>query len=154
MKTNTDQGWNPCKHVILVQITLFCMHKTTDHVWDPQRFVILVLKALFCMHKTTGEGWNQYSLFNLVLSTQLCISKPQMRSGTHRDLKFWYRMCSFACKNHTLVLEPIPTGYSDANHAVLHAQNDRSCLGPIGICYSGPEVGVLQVKITDEGWDP
>ena len=63
-------------------------------------------------------------------------------------------MRSFACKNHTFGLRPIETSYSDANHAVLYAQNDRSCLGPIGICYSGPKVPVLQVKTTDEGWDP
>ena len=77
-----------------------------------------------------------------------------MRSGTDRDLKFWSRMCSFACKNNILGLGQIETSYSDANHAVLHAQNDRSCLGPIGICYSSPKVAVLQVKSTDEGWDP
>ena len=41
-----------------------------------------------------------------------------------------------------------------ANHAVLHAQKDRLCLGPIGTCYSGPKVAVLHPKTTDEGWDP
>ena len=34
MKKNTDEGWNPYRLVILVQITLFCMHKTTGYVWD------------------------------------------------------------------------------------------------------------------------
>ena len=63
--------------------------KATGWVLDPQRFVILVLKSLFCMHKTTGDGWNQYSLFIFVLITQYVCSKPQMRSGTHRELKFW-----------------------------------------------------------------
>ena len=62
-------------------------------------------------------------------------------------------MRSFACKNNTLGLGTIETSYSDANHAVLHAQNDRSYLGPIGIRYPGPKVAVLQVKTTDEGWD-
>ena len=31
---NTDEGWNPPRLDILVQITLFCMHKTTGYVWD------------------------------------------------------------------------------------------------------------------------
>ena len=99
MHKTTDEGRNPYRLVILVQITLFCMHKTTSSrlgpietcysgpevavlhakttggVLDPQRLVILVLKSLFCMHKTTGEGWNQYSLFILVLSTLLCVLK-------------------------------------------------------------------------------
>ena len=30
------------------------------------------------------------------------------------------------------------TSDSDANHAVLQAQNDRLCLGLIETCYSGP----------------
>ena len=46
------------------------------------------------------------------------------------------------------------TSSSDANHAVLHAQNDRWCLGPIEICYSSPKVTVLNAKTTDKGWDP
>ena len=40
------------------------------------------------------------------------------------------------------------TSVSDAKHAVVHAQNDRSCLGPIETCYSGPEVAVLHAKVT------
>ena len=39
---------------------------------------------------------------------------------------------------------PIDTINSDAKHAVVPAQNDRSCLGPIETCYSGPEDAVLQ----------
>ena len=46
------------------------------------------------------------------------------------------------------------TSNSDANHAVLHAQKDRWCLGPIEICYSSPKVAVLIAKTTDKGWDP
>ena len=46
------------------------------------------------------------------------------------------------------------TSNSDANHAVLHAQNDRWCLGPIEISYSSPKVAVLNAKTTDKGWDP
>ena len=46
------------------------------------------------------------------------------------------------------------TSDSDANRAVLHAQNDRSCLGPIETCYSGPEGAVLHPKTRDKGWDP
>ena len=40
-----------------------------------------------------------------------------------------------------------------AKHAVAHAQKDRSCLGPIETCYSGPEVDVLHTKSTGEGWN-
>ena len=46
------------------------------------------------------------------------------------------------------------TSISGANHDILHTQNDRSCLGPIETCYSGPKVAVLRAKTTDEGWDP
>ena len=46
------------------------------------------------------------------------------------------------------------TSISGANPAVLHAQNDRLCLGPIETCYSGPKVAVLLPKTTDEGRDP
>ena len=48
----------------------------------------------------------------------------------------------------------IETSISDAKHAVLHAQNDRLCLGPIKTCNSAPKVAVLHAKITDKGWDP
>ena len=51
-------------------------------------------------------------------------------------------------------MELIETSISDANHAVLYAQNDRSCLGPIKTCISAPKVAVLHAKITDKGWDP
>ena len=40
------------------------------------------------------------------------------------------------------------TSNSDAKHTVVHTQNDRSCLGPIETCYSGPEVAVLHGKST------
>ena len=45
------------------------------------------------------------------------------------------------------------TSNSDAKHAVVHIQNDRSCLGPIETCYSGPEVAVLHGKRTGEVLD-
>ena len=51
------------------------------------------------------------------------------------------------------MLEPIETSNSDANHAVLHAQNDRGCLGTIDTCCSGQKVAVLPEKNTDKGWD-
>ena len=41
------------------------------------------------------------------------------------------------------------TSISGANHAVLHAQNDRRSLGPIETCNSGPKVAVLQAKTTN-----
>ena len=46
------------------------------------------------------------------------------------------------------------TSNSDAKHAVLPAQNDSWCLGPLEICYSCPKVAVLNAKTTDKGWDP
>ena len=46
------------------------------------------------------------------------------------------------------------TSNSDANYAVLHAQNDRWGLGPIETWNSDPKVAVLKEKNTDEGWDP
>ena len=49
---------------------------------------------------------------------------------------------------------PKGTSNSDVKPAVVYAQNDRSCLGPIETCYSGPEGAVLLEKTTREGWDP
>ena len=46
------------------------------------------------------------------------------------------------------------TSNSDANHAVLHAQNDRWGLGPKDIRYLGPKLDGLLAKTTDEGWNP
>ena len=46
------------------------------------------------------------------------------------------------------------TSISGANHAVVHAQNDRSCLGPIETCNSGPEGAVLHAKTTGGVLDP
>ena len=40
------------------------------------------------------------------------------------------------------------TSNSEAKHAHVHAQYDRSCLGPIETCYSAPEVAVLHAKTT------
>ena len=48
----------------------------------------------------------------------------------------------------------IETSNLDAKHALVHAQNDRSCLGPIETCYSGPEVAVLHAKATCGVLDP
>ena len=45
------------------------------------------------------------------------------------------------------------TSNSGANHAVLHAQNDRCGLGPTETCNSDPKVAVLHSKTTDEGRD-
>ena len=44
--------------------------------------------------------------------------------------------------------------FSGANHAVVNAPNDRSCLGPIETCYSGPEGAVLHAKTTGGILDP
>ena len=81
-------------------------------------------------------------------------TKRQVRSGTNKDLYFCSKSRCFACINHRRGLGQVDTGNSDANHAVLHEQNDRLCLGPIETCYSVPKVAVLHPKITDESWDP
>ena len=57
------------------------------------------------------------------------MQKPQIRAGYSRDSN------------------------SDANDAVLRAQNDRWGQGPIETCYSGPKLAVLYAKTTDEGWN-
>ena len=49
---------------------------------------------------------------------------------------------------------PIETSDSDANHADLHAQNDRWGLVPRETCNSAPKVAALYSKTTDKGWDP
>ena len=46
---------------------------------------------------------------------------------------------------------PMETRISGSNHNVLHAQNDRWCLGHIEIGYLGPKAAVLREKTTDEG---
>ena len=56
----TDVGRVPGSLLILMLITLFCMHKRTGEVGDPWRLVIHVLITLFYMHQTTGEVWVRY----------------------------------------------------------------------------------------------
>ena len=46
------------------------------------------------------------------------------------------------------------TSNSGAYQAVVHVQNDKCCLGPIGTCDSGLKVAVLHAIITGEVWDP
>ena len=43
--------------------------------------------------------------------------------------------------------------YSDVNHAVLHAQNNRWSVGPIETINSGHTVVFWMHKATDDGWD-
>ena len=75
-------------------------------------------------------------------------------SGTHRELLFVSKRRCFAFKNLRWGLRPIETSNSGANHAVFHAQDDRSCLGLIETYYSGPEGDVLYAKTTGGVWDP
>ena len=49
---------------------------------------------------------------------------------------------------------PIETSISHANHAVLHAHNDRWGLRPIETSISAQKLAVLHAKTTDKGWDP
>ena len=116
-----------------------------------------------------------------MLITLFAWTKRQMMSWTHRDLLFGSKSRWFTCKNHRWGLGPIETCFSlyfctkrrcfaikslrwgrgpietsksDAKHAVVHAQCDRSFLGPIETRYSRPEVAVLHWKTTDGVWDP
>ena len=45
------------------------------------------------------------------------------------------------------------TTNSNANHVVLHAQNERCGLRSIETCNSVPKVAVLHAKATNDGWD-
>ena len=110
MHKATGEGWNPYALDILVLSTLLCVLKTPDEFCYLYRLVLLVLNSLFCIHKTTDDSWNPYRLVILVQFTL------------------------FACNNHRWGLGTIETGYSVANHAVLHAQNDRLGLVPIETC--------------------
>ena len=38
--------------------------KTTNEGWDPERLVILMLITLFCMHRMTSEVWDTWRLCN------------------------------------------------------------------------------------------
>ena len=49
---------------------------------------------------------------------------------------------------------PIETSNSDANHFVLHAQNDRWGLRPMETSNSGANHAVCLHKMTGEIWDP
>ena len=57
-------------------------------------------------------------------------------------------------QNHIKGRGPIETSNFDDKHVVVPEQNDRSCLGTIETCNSGPKVPVLLAKTTDEGCDP
>ena len=60
----------------------------------------------------------------------------------------------FCIQNPQMMAGPLETSFSDANRAVLHAQNDRWGQGPIQTCNSAPKVAVLHAKTRDKGWDP
>ena len=81
-------------------------------------------------------------------------TKWQVRSVTHIDLLFGSKSRCFSSKNHRWGLGPIETSDSDAKHALVNAQTDRSCLGNLEVCFSGPEVAVLYAKTTCGIFDP
>ena len=137
-KKHTDEGWNQYSLLILELSTMLCVLKTTDEVWDPYRHVSLVLKSLFACTKQEMRAGTHIDLSFCFKSRNFACTKGQVRCGTHRDLYFWSKSRCFASKNHTWGLGPMDTSNSDANHAVLHVQNDRSCLGLLETCYSGP----------------
>ena len=137
-KKHTDEGWNQYSLLILELSTMLCVLKTTDEVWDPYRLVSLVLKSLFACTKLEMRAGTHIDLSFGCKSRYFAFTKGQVRCGTHRDLYFWSKSRCFASKNHTWGLGPMEISNSDANHAVLHAQNDRSCLGLLETCYSGP----------------
>ena len=81
-------------------------------------------------------------------------TKRQHMSGTYRDLLFRSISRCFASKNHRWGLEHIEPSDSGANHTVVHAHNERSCLGPLETCYSCPEFAVLHAETTGGVLDP
>ena len=70
------------------------------------------------MQKTIGEFLDPQRLVILVLKSLLWVQKPQMR------------------------MVPIETSKSDANVAVVNAQNHRRWLGPLETSNSGAKVAV------------
>ena len=75
-------------------------------------------------------------------------------SGTNRDLLLGSKSRCFACKNHRWGLGLIETSYSDARHAVLHAQNHRWGLGPIETCNFSSKVAVFNAQNHRWGLEP
>ena len=153
-KKHTDEGWNQYSLLILELSTMLCVLKTTDEVWDPYRHVSLVLKSLFASKKRKMRAGTHIDLSFWCKSRCFACTKRQVMSGNHRDLLFRSISRCFASKNHRWGLEPIELSYSGANHAVVHAQNEWSCLGPLETCYSGPEFAVFHAKITGGVLDP
>ena len=104
--------------------------------------------AVLHIKKTQMRAGTHIDLSFWCKSRCFACTKRQVMSGTHRDLLFRSISRCFASKSHRWGLEPIELSNSGANHAVVHAQNERSCLGPLEICYSGPEFAVLHAKTT------
>ena len=52
----------------------------------------------------------------------------------HKTTGYIWDSDTFYSSPKFAVLYAIETSNSDAKHAVVHAQNDRSCLGPIETC--------------------
>ena len=50
-------------------------------------------------------------------------------------------------------LGPTETSHSDAKDVLVHAQNDRLCLGNIETCFSDPEVAAWHAKTTGGALD-
>ena len=137
----------------------FCC-KSCCFAWKKDRWGLGTIETCYSgpkdavLHaKTTDEGWDPEILVIQLLITLFCMPKRQVMSGTHRDLLIRSKSRSFASKNHSCGLGLIKTRNSDASHSVLHAQNDRSCLGPIETLKSAPKVTVWHAKTTDKGWD-
>ena len=85
MHNTTGEGWNPYSLFILVLSSLLCVLKTTDEGWNPHRVVIPLLIKMFFKHKATGEVWEPWRLVILVKYSLFCKQKSQMRAGTYRD---------------------------------------------------------------------
>ena len=88
--------------------------KTTGGVYSPADTCNSSPKVAVLHPKTTHEGWDPWRFEILVQNALYCIKK------------------------HRWGLGQIETRKSDANNAVLHSQSERSCLGPIETCFSGP----------------
>ena len=77
-----------------------------------------------------------------------------MRSETHGDYNSDAQVAVLNAQNHRRRLVPIDKRHSGSKQTGLHSQINRRYLGPIETCNSDPKVAVLHEKTSNEGWDP
>ena len=131
-----------------------------DHRWrlgliDNRHF--WMLSTLSCIHKSSRRSLGPIETCNSCPNQLLfCIAQNyRVRAGTYGDLQFRSLMshCCECSKPQMRDLGPMETSISDAKVAVLHAQNDWWCLGPIETSDSaGPKSRMFCMHKTDRWW--